>query len=269
MSDIVDLLFVIITNLGSELFLLATLPVIYYYRKEIGLKLATVVLIGIWLTHFLKAYFKIERPPEELWKVSASGYSFPSGHSTNAASYWGYLAYRFRKYRVFVLLSFLLIILIGYSRIYLGVHRFEDIIGGYLVGLFSIALVEVLSNRRVHEEISLGVSISFMIILPAILVYITYIVAGSFISDVEVAIKAMGAFSGIYVGYLIAESKSMHLPDTDNLVELAIRSIIALLLIIVIYLLNKFVMISLLTYVLYWFMGISITLIVPMIRVRL
>ncbi len=268
MTDLIDLIFVIITNLGSELFLLATLPIIYYYRREIGLKLATIVLVGIWLTHLLKAYFKIERPPQENWKVSASGYSFPSGHSTNATTYWGYLAYRFREHKFFAILSIILIPLIAYSRMYLGVHRLEDIIGGFIVGLFSIVLIELLSSKKIHNKIALNLGIILAIILPALLVLLTYDAAGSFISEVEISMKTMGAFSGIYVGYLIAEANNLHLPDADNIVDVAIRSVIALILVMVFYLLNKLIEIILVTYVLYWLMGFSITLIVPLILMK-
>jgi len=261
----VDYLFILITNLGSELFLLASLPIIYYYRREIGIRIATIVLTGIWLTHILKAYFKIERPPEKFWKVSASGYSFPSGHSTNAASYWGYLAYRSRNHRILAIIFILLIPLIGYSRVYLGVHRFEDIIGGFIVGLFSIILIEFLFRSDIKNRFNLYSGLVTSIILPLLLAFATFIVAGGFISEVEVAFKTMGALSGVYFGYIIAENKQIHLEDTDKVSEIAIRSIIALVLIMIIYLLNKLTSTMLLTYVFYWFMGLSITLLVPII----
>lgn len=265
MSSIIDYLFILITNLGSELFLLITLPIIYYFRREIGIRIATIVLTGIWLTHILKAYFRIERPPKELWKVSASGYSFPSGHATNATSYWGYLAYRLRNRKILAIIFTLLIPLIGYSRVYLGVHRLEDIIGGFIVGLCSIILIEFLFGSGIRERLNIYTSLVISIILPLLLSLSVFLVAGGFISEVEVAFKTMGALSGIYFGYIIAEAKQFHLEDTDKVPEITTRSLLSLVLIMLIYVVNKLISILALTYMFYWLMGVSITLLVPII----
>jgi undecaprenyl-diphosphatase len=74
-----------------------------------------------------------------------SDFSFPSGHSTIAVAFYGFLAYFiFRQTKsawcrgLIVGAALLLIFLIGYSRLYLGVHFLSDIIGGYLVGLLAL-----------------------------------------------------------------------------------------------------------------------------------
>lgn len=80
-------------------------------------------------------------------------FSFPSGHSTIAVSLYGYLAYflicqlkdRFAKIRVAVC-ALIIILLIGFSRLYLGVHYVSDILAGYMVGL--LALLAGISLRE-------------------------------------------------------------------------------------------------------------------------
>lgn len=60
-------------------------------------------------------------------------YGFPSGHTSIAIAFWGALALLFRR-RWLSIISISLILLIPFSRIYLGVHFIADVIGGYLVG---------------------------------------------------------------------------------------------------------------------------------------
>ncbi len=71
-----------------------------------------------------------------------SSFSFPSGHATIAMAFYGFLAWFLLKkqkkqfVRGFILiLALVLIMLIGFSRLYLGVHYLSDILGGYLLGL--------------------------------------------------------------------------------------------------------------------------------------
>jgi membrane-associated phospholipid phosphatase len=93
------------------------------------------------LNHTLKKHFDRHRPE---WKdewVYESNQSFPSGHSSGSMAMFGMLGYLLartgRTRRVRVLggsAAALLILAIGFSRIYLGAHYFSDVIGGYLIG---------------------------------------------------------------------------------------------------------------------------------------
>ena len=103
---------------------------------------ATLLLIstvgGFLLTTFLKEVF--ERPRPELFYsgYSASFYSFPSGHATVAVGFYGaltlILAYRLRGFARWVVVGVgvSLVLLIGFSRLYLGVHYPTDVLAGYL-----------------------------------------------------------------------------------------------------------------------------------------
>lgn len=101
--------------------------------------LLTVVIVGtVTLNGLLKIYFKRERP--EIHRIlDANGFSFPSGHTMMAFSLYailGYIIWRNVKTRagrfIIVLLATVMTVLIGGSRIYLGVHFPSDIVGGLL-----------------------------------------------------------------------------------------------------------------------------------------
>lgn len=98
----------------------------------------------------------IARPrPNILRLVEESGYSFPSGHAMISVAFYGFIIYIICKkdYKliwklVISIPLLLLIILVGISRIYLGVHFASDIIGAYMVGfMYLIIFIKKIYNR--------------------------------------------------------------------------------------------------------------------------
>ena len=89
--------------------------------------------------------------PTELKLIEQGGYSFPSGHTMFAVCVYGYLFYlaitkiknKILRYTVSILLL-LVILSIGVSRIYVGVHFASDVLAGYLLGVcYLLLLIEV------------------------------------------------------------------------------------------------------------------------------
>ncbi len=94
----------------------------------------------------LKRVFHRPRPTWNAPFVTAHGWSFPSGHAMGSLIAYGMLAYLLvlvlerRGSRIAVLVSAaLLVLLIGCSRLYLGVHYFSDVVGGYAAGAVWLA----------------------------------------------------------------------------------------------------------------------------------
>lgn len=156
-----------ITGLGGTgvltLITLSAIGFLLLERKDHAAALLLVaVLGGVVLTNVLKIGFGRPRPPFAEYEALLESASFPSGHSTMAAVVYltiGALIARVRpdpRVRVYVLvLSVLVAILIGISRVYLGVHWPTDVIAGWAVGsawaLFCW-LVALLLQRRGRIE---------------------------------------------------------------------------------------------------------------------
>ncbi len=107
-----------------------------------------IAVLGVgFINEFLKNTFQRVRPRLPNPWITASGWSFPSGHAMGSLVVYGMLAYSVgllvssRALRVcLVIVTISLVISIGFSRIYLGAHYFSDVIAGYLAASFWLAL---------------------------------------------------------------------------------------------------------------------------------
>ena len=124
-------------------------------KREALLFVIAVACAGLFNV-LLKAWF--QRPRPELGLIEAGGFSFPSGHSMGAFALYGLLAYLLRRQfagrlerSLWLGFSAAMILCIGFSRIYLGVHYPSDVIGGFLAGSCLVALA-IAYNRSVWRR---------------------------------------------------------------------------------------------------------------------
>ena len=143
-SPWLDTLFGILTFLGNEEFYLLLLPLIYWcVDRRLGVSLGYISLASAWLNSLVKHLFKIPRPSALDSDVKVlteeTSPSFPSGHAQGTLVNWAYLASRFRN-PLFWVVTILVILGVGLSRMVLGVHFPQDILSGWLIGLIVLAL---------------------------------------------------------------------------------------------------------------------------------
>lgn len=144
-SDILTNIMKIITFLGSALsiILLTVLLIIVVKGKRNKILILINVIVTTLLNQLLKNVFQRGRPSDSI--IEESGYSFPSGHSMVSMAFYGFLIYLVYKSNIkykglIVGLLSVLIVLIGISRIYLGVHYPTDVIGGFTLSLSYLLL---------------------------------------------------------------------------------------------------------------------------------
>jgi undecaprenyl-diphosphatase len=119
----------------------------------------TFVLTGVWLMNLLLKFIFHRSRPFGLRLVEATGYSFPSGHAMISLAFYGIIGYllwnnlksKRARYLSVTLLS-LMVLIIGLSRIYLGVHYPSDVVAGFAAGgvmlILSILGLQGIQQRR-------------------------------------------------------------------------------------------------------------------------
>lgn len=140
--------FNLVTEFGGATFLLAisVLSVLILKSKKISILLLINLFSAFLLNETVKSIFMRERPTG-INLISETGYSFPSGHSMVSLAFYGLIIYLILKNNsnktikiITPIIGLVLVILIGFSRIYLGVHYFSDVITGFLLGTIYLIL---------------------------------------------------------------------------------------------------------------------------------
>ena len=158
-SEGADDVMLFLTFLGTHKFLIpANLAVIAYFlflkkNKWYSIKVPAIALSSLGLMFGLKHLFGRPRPDLPLI-FKADGLSFPSGHALFSVTFYGLLIYiiyqtAMNKIVKAALIVFLvvLVIVIGFTRVYLRVHYASDVIAGFCVGFMWLVFALVILNR--------------------------------------------------------------------------------------------------------------------------
>lgn len=155
-NPVLTIFFKGITHCGDWIIMVPLCIILLFTVKKQNYKIAillNIVIIFV-LNQFMKVIFTRTRPTQNVL-IDASGYSFPSGHSMVSMAFYGlliYLTYKnIKKPFIRNAICFgltILILLIGISRIYLGVHFASDVIGGFCVSIaYLVVFVSILKEK--------------------------------------------------------------------------------------------------------------------------
>lgn len=157
---------------GDELVSVSIVAFLYWcIDKRIGRAVGLNLIMGCVWNPLVKNIFvrrrpyfdspgvKCLKPVEEnydIYDMKAQGYSFPSGHSTTSVASTGSLAYFFRK-KWLTIIAIVLPLLVGLSRVSLGVHYPTDVICGWTLGVAVVLLVPFLQDKIKNEWLFYGI----------------------------------------------------------------------------------------------------------------
>lgn len=222
--------FWILSNLsafGEQLLLVAIMGFLYWglnkeFGKYVGLN---VLMVNVWnpmiknLVLRLRPYMVSDTiQPLRLvdenahpMDVAAQGYSFPSGHSSNAVTIYGSLAAHEKKRTLLWVLAVVLPLLVGFSRVYVGVHYPTDVLCGWLLGLVVITLIPWLKRKIKNRWMFYGILL--LSAVPGFFFCTTHDYYSSF---------------GMLVGFILAEpfeERFVQFENTKNIFRCILRTI--------------------------------------------
>jgi len=203
-----DALFQMATFLGEEDFYLIFLPLIYWcLNKQVGVGLAYIFIFSNYLNSAIKLIFRLPRPsdPRLVLLRTETSPSFPSNHAQGAMVNWGYLAIQFR-HKLWRIMAVVLIPLIAFSRIYLGVHFPQDVVGGLLIGLLLLLaynrVLEIVLKRRLN--LPLPIKLALSVVIPLALLFAHPLdIDGTY--PAEFAATITGTLLGMSIGFVLEQ----------------------------------------------------------------
>ena len=204
-----DKLFGFITAFGEELVIVVVLAVIYFmFNKDYARRLFFAISVSMGMNGLLKNLLMIPRPfsTGEIICVrpeTATGFSFPSGHSQNTST-WSTLFIKGTKNIFLRIMLVLLVLSVGFSRLYLGAHYPSDVICGIALGALIALICEKIYNRVGNKNILFF--ITMLAFLPFVIVF--YLKANPMFSDF---FKFFGMLTGLFCATAF-EEKFVSLP---------------------------------------------------------
>jgi len=199
---VLDWFFIAVTFLGNEEFYLIAIPVLYWcVDKKFALKLGVLFLLSAYINDFLKEIFQTSRPdPAQvriIYPESGGGYAFPSGHAQGATVFWGTIAWQLKKAWAWVA-ALIIIIAVGISRLYLGVHWPIDVVGGWVIGAVILGLYFIYDTAHPVRGMSPKT-------IPLVIFVIALTAVMFFIHSGDTAVRVIGTLAGMAIGFILEE----------------------------------------------------------------
>ena len=196
-SSSLSIFFENISLAGYPTFLILFISFGYFYWSPSRFsRVAMMLFISGLINAFLKDFFQDARPAIELMldpKVGTS-YGWPSGHSQIAVTLWGLLAYELKN-KWATIGAITIIILIAFSRMYLGVHDLGDVFAGLIIG----GMILLIWHYAVINDLYKSVSKRSWLILILVFQLILYIFYPSHEGH-ELSIWFLGVMTGWFIG---------------------------------------------------------------------
>src|ERR1035437_2245001 len=157
--------FYAITNFANQItvIILGVIALIYLYLKKELAYLYALILVFLGTeasVYLIKILINRPRPIADIAYYIEASPSFPSGHSAIAIAFFGFVTYylichvkgNVKKKTILIVLGTILTALIGFSRLYLGVHFLSDVLGGFLIGGLWLTVGITFRERHFYND---------------------------------------------------------------------------------------------------------------------
>lgn len=206
-----DRFWTLASSLYSETLLIVPIPILFWLGRRRFARFFVTALFGqIWLMSCLKGLWAVPRPSGRnlrILSVNVYGpYARPSGHAFGSAVLYGGLALVVRR-RWATALAVILSVLVGLSRLYLGLHWPADVLIGWLfgVGLLWVAWAAWPALSRLADRLPFGWRLPLAALLPAGMVLLWQSLPFVARTGLSVQYTAQGTLAGLWLGSLLEE----------------------------------------------------------------
>lgn len=213
-----DFLFTTVTHLGEETFFLVVAIFFFWcINKRQGYYILITGLVGTVVNQVLKLFFRVPRP----WVLDpnfnaiesaipeATGYSFPSGHTQNIAGTYGAIA-AFNPKRGKTAICVIVIILVAFSRMYLGVHTPIDVVASLAIAALLLFVLRPVfqsdENFKKYMPYVIGVSVFLSVLFLAYVLSlsgVSFLDPHNYQSGLKNACTLIGCTAGLLPVYII------------------------------------------------------------------
>lgn len=202
-----------VTALGEEMaFIVVGLVILWCLDKKFGYRLLFMYMAGNFINQLLKAIFVIPRPwmidPEfkivESAREGATGWSFPSGHTQSAVILFGGVAQRIRRGWAYIAAA-LIVMLVGFSRMYLGVHTLLDVGVSIVISLLVLIVFNALFNKIGDGLKPYAIASGVVAALCLGLIIFTQSLPGELVGEGQIksVAKLFGTAFGLFAGSIV------------------------------------------------------------------
>jgi undecaprenyl-diphosphatase len=239
-SPFLDVIVGLMTRLGEQELLIIVICALYWcVNKKLAYIMATVFFLSSLTVQGAKVTFRIERPwvidptfnPVDGAITRATGYSFPSGHTQTGAAFFGTLGAYFKQVYLKIFF-FILVILVAFSRMYLGVHTLLDVAVSIAITFLIIPITfKIFSGDKECKKRLLAISLFILIyavasIIYAFVLYLNGIIDQANVTDLLIAASAAAGFA---VGMYIERAYIRFSIKTKNIAMQIVKTLIGIL----------------------------------------
>jgi undecaprenyl-diphosphatase len=205
------LIFSMFTSFGEEILTITIICFLYWcYNKKLARMICLAFFTSGLIVQSLKLTFCIPRPwvlcptfkPVASSIETATGYSFPSGHTQSSSSLFGSLAFLSKKSWLRILYS-TIIIGVGFSRMYLGYHTPKDVLASMGISLLIVYLINKVIPVSTYKASTVAISLAVFSAIILVYALILKNLPGADLTQFHDCFKAAGAGIGFALGWYI------------------------------------------------------------------
>ncbi len=228
-TPVLDIIMNAITFAGEQLIFIAVITyIIWNVSKKGGYILTYTLMSSSALNGILKLIVHSPRPFQVIEGIegkrlaTAEGYAFPSGHTQGATTFYTSLALSLKR-RSFMVIAIILSLIVGISRLYLGVHWPIDVIGGFTLGLlFTLIMYQLLPKILEDPQKRQRLNLYTAGLSGLVLIVLVPLASGDSIHNEQYhsLIKLFSIMGGFTIGSYLEEKMVGYSVEASRLVKL-------------------------------------------------